>query len=283
MKTDIIVLTHNKEKIISDFYNKLTLELKGIKYNLIFVDNGSTDKTCEELLNLQKNDEDKIKIITLSKKYNNTNAAIAGLNYSKSDYACIYDFSFGIQYIKRLIECIKENDYDSISLCKSVKENKIQKLFTKFISKLLNVNILNNKTNFRIINKNMKKSLLSYSKNNTINEGIFDNMGFNIRYENVKSKLVDHNKILIPSNYKSILITLLSGSSLVLVSLIYLIITLITSHITIGYITIFLLLFLGGSILIFMGILNRNIVNNMSVINPNYVIKDKYGFDEDML
>ena len=69
MKTDIIILAHNKENSINNCYEKITTELKELKYKIIFVDNGSTDNTYNVLKEIQSKDEDNIRVISLSKKY----------------------------------------------------------------------------------------------------------------------------------------------------------------------------------------------------------------------
>ena len=125
MKTDIIILAHNKENSINNCYEKITTELKELKYKIIFVDNGSTDNTFNVLKEIQSKDEDNIRVISLSKKYSDNCAIVAALNYSQSDFACIYDFEYSTNYIKKLITCMKDEDYDSICLCKKVKGKQI--------------------------------------------------------------------------------------------------------------------------------------------------------------
>lgn len=284
MKTDIIILAHNKENNINSCYEKLLIELKGLKYKIILVDNGSTDNTFEELKKIQMKDEDNIKVISLSKKYNDNNAIVAALNYSQGDYACVYDFTYSTNYIKKLIMCINEEGYDSICLCKKMKEpNIFQKMWTNILKKLLKADVINDKTNCRIFNKKMIKAIINFSKENIICNDTFDKLGFNVYYEKIKTNAVNKYEIEIPNNLKSILICMLLGISLIIVSFIFLITTIISTKITFTIILIFLLLLLSGVNLAYTAILNRNVIININRSEPNYIIKDKYGFDEDML
>ena len=91
MILDIIIPIFNKEKQIINYYNKINEELKNIKHNFIFVDNGSTDKSLEVLENLYSNDETHIKIISLSKQYDKDTSVFAGIKNTKHEAVCIYD------------------------------------------------------------------------------------------------------------------------------------------------------------------------------------------------
>ena len=59
MNFSVIVPFYNEEKNINTLHKELTLSLKGIrkkhKFELIYIDDGSHDKTCKELLKLKKN------------------------------------------------------------------------------------------------------------------------------------------------------------------------------------------------------------------------------------
>ena len=54
MKLSVIIPVYNEEKTLKDFYKVITEELKKIKYELIFVNDGSSDESLrvlKELLN----------------------------------------------------------------------------------------------------------------------------------------------------------------------------------------------------------------------------------------
>lgn len=285
MKTDIIILTHNQDKSLLNFYEKLLNELKEIKYNLIFVDNCSNDKTYEILKEIQLKDEAHIKVISLAKKCNDNSAIAAALNYSKSQTVCIYDFTYPLSYIKKLIKYIEnDNEYDSICLTKNLEfKNKIQKLWISLINKLLNINVVNDKTNYRIMNKKMKTAIINFSKTNRIYDDTFDKLGFKILYEKIKNNKSEQVKIDIPNNLKTPLKCSILGLSLILISLIYTIVIIASSKLSLITFSIFMLLLLSGINLTYSGILSTNIIRNIDKSEANYIIKDKYGFDEDVL
>ena len=63
MKLSIIVPCKNEEGNVEGIYNKITSALKNIKYEIIYVDDGSTDKSGEILQEYAQKDN-RIKIIS---------------------------------------------------------------------------------------------------------------------------------------------------------------------------------------------------------------------------
>ena len=68
MDLNIIIPLYNYEGKLLVLYNNLIDDINGIDYNLIFINNGSTDFTLEELKNIHKKDFKRVKIINFSKK-----------------------------------------------------------------------------------------------------------------------------------------------------------------------------------------------------------------------
>ena len=63
MDLNIIIPLYNYEGKLLVLYNNLIDDINGIDYNLIFINNGSTDFTLEELKNIHKKDFKRVKII----------------------------------------------------------------------------------------------------------------------------------------------------------------------------------------------------------------------------
>ena len=119
MIMDIIISVYNKEKSILNFYSKILDELGEIKYRLIFVDDNSNDKTLNILKQIQKNDEARVKIISLSKKQGKDTCIYAGLNYVTHDLVCIVDLDLNasLSYITKMYNFITTHEeYDSVCM-----------------------------------------------------------------------------------------------------------------------------------------------------------------------
>ena len=88
---DVIVPCYNEEKVIKDFYDKANEELKTIKHTFIFVNDGSSDETLNELKELYKSDKEHIRIVSFSRNFGKEAALYAGFLHSKGDFAAVID------------------------------------------------------------------------------------------------------------------------------------------------------------------------------------------------
>ena len=64
MELDVIIPLYNEEENINILYQELVKVLDSIKYNLIFVDDGSIDNGLEKLTKLYKDDKKHVKVIS---------------------------------------------------------------------------------------------------------------------------------------------------------------------------------------------------------------------------
>lgn len=90
---DLIIPCHNEEESIQSLFEKLNSVLlgwKSYKFNLIFVDDGSTDFTLSKIKLVAPSKFD-VRIISLSRNFGHQQAISAGLSVSKGDAAIILD------------------------------------------------------------------------------------------------------------------------------------------------------------------------------------------------
>lgn len=92
MKLSIVISVFNEENVIDQFYNAIHSELvnEGIKYELIFVNDGSRDGTKEILTGIAKKDPDVV-VINFSRNFGHEAAMIAGIDHSKGEAVICMD------------------------------------------------------------------------------------------------------------------------------------------------------------------------------------------------
>ena len=86
MKLSIITPCFNEEKSINLFYDEISKTINDIDFELIFINDGSTDNTLEYIKKLPK-----VKYISFSRNFGKESALYAGLKKSKGDYVVIMD------------------------------------------------------------------------------------------------------------------------------------------------------------------------------------------------
>lgn len=190
-KLSVVVPCYNEEKSILKFYDKIKEELKGYDLELIFVNDGSKDKTQEELNKLLKNKQFKIKIINFSRNFGKESAMLAGLESVRkdSDYISIIDADLqqNPKYLVKMYEFLDENsDIDEVACYQKKRKEGILSVFKKAFYKIINtfseVEFKNGVSDFRMFRRTVMEAILSMKEHNRFSKGIFSYIGFNIYY-----------------------------------------------------------------------------------------------------
>ncbi|MCJ7813472.1 glycosyltransferase, partial [bacterium] len=85
-KTSLIVVMYNFAENVAELYHSIVDSMEGIgeSFELVFVDDGSTDSTYNRLVALAKEDK-RIRIVKLRSMFGEASALDAGLQYSTYD------------------------------------------------------------------------------------------------------------------------------------------------------------------------------------------------------
>lgn len=308
MKLDVVVPLYNEEENIKDFYKAVKKSLKDIEYRLIFVDDGSSDNSLKVLKKLYESDNKKVRIISFSRNFGKESAIYAGLKNSNAEYTTIIDADLqqDPDYLVEMINLLdKSDDVDSVCMIQAQKKNRFfQKLFYKFINRISKTNFVNGASDFRMFRKKVVESILSLSEKNRFSKGIFSWVGFNTIYlpyvvkmrKKGKSKwnffkllnyAIDGFVGFSTSPLKlSVYLGLLSSFSAFVYLIVILVKTLVKGIDVPGYASIIcLILFIGGCILLSIGILGEYLAKTyLEVKNrPIYIESEKIGFESEIL
>lgn len=168
----IIVPCFNEEEVISESYRRIKKVLLELDFTseIIFINDGSLDRTEEILLELSKEDQ-KIKIISFSRNFGHQKAVTAGLNHCTSDLAVIIDAD--LQDPPELIPDMLKLMFDSkahVVYCVRITRNGegyFKKLSAKIFYRLLNffseVKLPVDTGDFRLLDKSI---ILEFNKLN---------------------------------------------------------------------------------------------------------------------
>lgn len=87
----IIMPTYNQELYIREAVDSVLMQKTNFPYQLIIVDDKSTDRSLEIANDYQQKHPDNIRVIALEKNKGCLNATIKGYEEAKSDYLCVLD------------------------------------------------------------------------------------------------------------------------------------------------------------------------------------------------
>ena len=86
---EIIIPVCNEEKNITLLYEKIKSLNLELNYNIIFIDDGSTDKSLEIIKKINQKDK-RVRAISFSRNFGHQIALSAGIDYSDCDILKIY-------------------------------------------------------------------------------------------------------------------------------------------------------------------------------------------------
>lgn len=312
-KISIVIPTYNEIENISLIIEKLKEifenDLKSYLYELIIIDNYSTDGTREKIKEICKNEKN-IKGILNAKNFGFLNSTFYGLTQSTGDATILMvaDFQDPPGLVVDFIKEWEKGYKIVIGLKNRSKESKlmylIRTIYYKIINKIANIDHIEHFTGFGLYDKKFVKILKELDDPTPYLRGIVAELGFTrkeINFEQPKRKfgkskfnffsLYDVAMLGITSYTKIILrlatfIGFFVGIISLLLSIVYLVLKLIywnlfptgTAPILIG------IFFLGSLQLFFIGILGEYIMNiNTKVLKrPLVVEEERINFDEEI-
>jgi Glycosyltransferases involved in cell wall biogenesis len=109
----IVITVKNEEENIKPLLESIRLALNGLDYEIILVDDGSTDKTRQQVLN---NADERTVLVELRKNYGQSTAMTAGIDYSTGRYIA-YSMEIFRTILPIFPECLmlKREDWDVVA------------------------------------------------------------------------------------------------------------------------------------------------------------------------
>ncbi len=137
MKLSVVITVFNEEENVEPLLQQLYDALQGIDYEILFVDDGSTDQT---IANLQKHASNRIKTISLQKNYGQTAAMAAGIEQASGTYIVTMDGDLqnDPKDIPILLQRIETEDFDVIAGRRANRQdNAIRKIPSKIANAII--------------------------------------------------------------------------------------------------------------------------------------------------
>lgn len=306
----LVIPIYNQELVIHKFYTtiKKIIDFCEKKYEIIFINDGSTDKT-EELIKEICDENLNVKLLNLSRNFGSQSAITAGMESARG--AAIIIMNGHLQDPPEIIlEMINkwQEGYEVIHGKRIEKEGEmvaggiITRIVYKFLNNKRNLGMPFEANDFRLIDRKVCNILNSLpEKNRYIKESI-DWLGFKqTTVEFIEQGAVTKAKTscfikkmigfyineAITSSYKFLKSLYIIGSAISIISFLYLIVAISRNIFTNGMlekwgILVSLVMLFNGIGLIIFGILGEYITRIYDEIkdNPVYVIREKIGFGE---
>jgi glycosyltransferase involved in cell wall biosynthesis len=199
----IVIPIYNEESIINELYNRLSTPIKnlGQHYEIIFVDDGSRDRSMDIITSFSQTDPH-VKCISLSRNFGHQVAISAGIFYSSGKAVVVMDGDLQDppEVIPLLAEKWKEGFDVVYAIRRKRKENIFKKVlysaFYRILARLSYLDIPHDTGDFSIMDRKIVDLLNSMPEKNRFVRGIRTWIGFNqtgIEYER-EARFAGHPK-----------------------------------------------------------------------------------------
>ena len=188
----IIVPCYNEQEVLLKFYNemkKVIKEMSDVKFELIFVDDGSKDKTLSILKKLSQKDK-RVRFISFSRNFGKEAGMLAGLRAAKGDYVAIMDADLQDppSLLPEMYELVRSGEYDCAATRRTNRKGEppirsfFARMFYRVINKMSDADIVDGARDFRLMRRKMVDAILSMQEYNRFSKGIFGWVGFRTKW-----------------------------------------------------------------------------------------------------
>ena len=195
MKLSVVIPFYNEENMIQKMYDELVKEINQItkaEFEIIFINDGSKDRTFERMLAIAAGDS-RVKYISFSRNFGKEAGTIAGLEYATGEAVILMDgdLQHPPAMLPQMIEAY-EQGYDVVSARRTRTGEKphrtfLAKHFYKLANKMMDIELMDGVSEFRLFSRKVVNAIISMQEYNRFSKGIFAWVGFNekvIEYEN---------------------------------------------------------------------------------------------------
>ena len=198
----VIVPCYNEEENIKDFYDELFrndsfFRQKELEVELLYVDDGSGDKTAEEVRKLHDKDE-RVHLLSFSRNFGKEAAIYAGLQKSKGDFVVLMDVD--LQDPPSLLPEMYgyiEQGYDSVATRRVSRKGEplirsfFARMFYRLMNKISKTDIVDGARDYRLMTRQVVDAILAMTEYNRFTKGIFGWVGYETKwmeYENIERR-----------------------------------------------------------------------------------------------
>lgn len=199
-KISIIIPCFNEEEALPIYYAEMKKVMDSMKkqtsFELLFVDDGSSDRTYEIMKDLHRKDG-RCQYLSFSRNFGKEAAMYAGFEHAKGEYVVTMDVDLQDppHLIPEMIRCIEEEGYDSVATRRVTRKGEppIRSFFARrfygLINRISDADIVDGARDFRMMKRDMVDAILSMPEYNRFTKGIFGWVGFKtkwLEFENVE-------------------------------------------------------------------------------------------------
>jgi glucosyltransferase len=187
MKISLIVPCYNEQDALPIFYEEVikVIDKMQCEYEIIFVNDGSKDKTLEILKKFSKKNGN-VTYLSFSRNFGKEAAMYAGFCNAGGDYIAVMDADMQDppSLLPEMVKLLESEDYDSVATRRVSRDGEppirswFARKFYQLINKISDADIVDGARDFRLMKREMVESIVAMGEYNRFSKGIFGWIGF---------------------------------------------------------------------------------------------------------
>lgn len=192
MKLSLVVPCYNEAENVAAFQDAVIAAFDGCGYDyeLIFINDGSTDATLHNLKKLHAAQKCPTRVISFSRNFGKEAGIYAGLQHAHGEYISLIDADLQQrpEVVRQMVEILdQEPEYDVVAAYQERrKENRIlsffKKSFYRVINRLSKVTLRSDASDFRTFRRSVRDSILELAEYHRFSKGIFAWVGYSTKF-----------------------------------------------------------------------------------------------------
>lgn len=195
----VIVPCFNEEEALPHFYREICRvagEMPQLTFELLFVDDGSSDGTLPLLRRLAREDG-RVRYLSFSRNFGKEAGMLAGLQHAKGDFVALMDADLQDppSLLPELYHAVTQEGYDCAATRRTTRQGEppirsfFARQFYRLINRISDADIVDGARDYRLMRRSVVNAILSLGEYNRFSKGIFGWVGFKTKwvpYENVE-------------------------------------------------------------------------------------------------
>ena len=198
-KVSLIIPCFNEADGLPEFdkeINRMVSDLSDHCFEIIYVDDGSTDNTLQTIRKFCK-EQEAVKYISFSRNFGKEAAMYAGFCNATGDYVAVMDADLQDPpaLLPDMLKILESGEYDSVATRRVSRKGEpvirsfCARQFYKLINRISDADIVDGARDYRLMTRDMTDAIVALGERNRFSKGIYGWIGYRTYwypYENVQ-------------------------------------------------------------------------------------------------
>ncbi len=194
----VVVACYNEQEALPYFYKEICQiaeKMKEVRFEFLFINDGSKDKTLDILKDFAKEDK-RVHYISFSRNFGKEAAMYAGLEHAQGDYITLMDADLQDppSLLESMYHYITIEGYDCVGTRRVTRKGEppirsfFARMFYRLINKISKVEFVDGARDYRLMTRQMVDAILSMKEYKRFSKGLFSFVGFKtkwLEFENI--------------------------------------------------------------------------------------------------